>query len=91
MEDVLAANAVDLDRREGQAPGIEGFKERINEFRTGFPDLSITIETIVAEGDRVAEHAKLRGTHRGEFLGIPATGKQVTAYMMGFNLLAEGK
>ncbi len=53
MEDVLAANAVDLARGEGQAPGVEGFKERITEFRTGFLDLSITIETIVAEGIRL--------------------------------------
>ncbi len=91
MEDVLAPTVVDLTPKEGQAPGVEGFKERITEFRNGFPDLSLTIETIIAEGDRVAERVTVRGTHRGEFLGIAATGKQVTANMMGFNQLADGK
>ncbi len=90
-EDVLAPNVVDLAPKEGQAPGVEGFKERITEFRNGFPDLSLTIETIVAEGDRIAERVTVRGTHRGEFLGAPATGKQVTVDMMGFNQLADGK
>ncbi len=91
MEDVLASDVVDLTPKEGQAPGADGFKERITEFRTGFPDLNLTIETIIAEGDRVAERVTIRGTHRGDFLGVPATGKQVTADMMGFNQLVEGK
>ena len=46
---------------------------------------------MVAEGDMVAERAMFRGTHRGEFMGIPATGKQVTGDIMGFNLLVDGK
>ena len=91
MEDVVATNAVDLMSLEGQAPGVEGFKERITGFRKGFPDLTITIEAMVAEGDMVAERAMFRGTHRGEFMGIPATGKQVTGDIMGFNLLVDGK
>jgi len=91
MEDVVATNAVDFMSLEGQAPGVEGFKERITGFRKGFPDLTITIEAMVAEGDMVAERAMFRGTHRGEFMGIPATGKQVTGDIMGFNLLVDGK
>jgi len=53
MEDVVATNAVDFMSLEGQAPGVEGFKERITGFRKGFPDLTITIEAMVAEGDMV--------------------------------------
>ncbi len=91
MEAVLAPNVVDLTPKEGQTPGVEGFKERIIEFRNGFPDLTLTIETMIAEGDRVAERVTVRGTHRGEFLGVAPTGKRVTSNMMGFNQLADGK
>ncbi len=91
MEDVLAPHVVDLTPKEGQSSGVEGFKERITEFRNGFPDLSLTVDTVIAEGDSVAEWVTVRGTHRGEFLGVAATGKQVTANMMAFNQLADGK
>ena len=44
-----------------------------------FPDLAFTVESVVAEGDQAAVAIRLVGTHRGEFLGMPATGKQVEA------------
>jgi len=91
MDEALAANVVDLIPLEGQAPGVEGFKERLTRLRKSFPDLSFTIETMIAEGNMVAERATLRGTHLGTFMGIPATGKQVTGNMMGFNTFANGK
>ena len=91
MDESLAANVVDLIPREGQAPGVEGFKERLTRLRKSFPDLSFTIETMIAEGNMVAERATLRGTHLGTFMGIPATGKQVTGNMMGFNTFANGR
>jgi predicted ester cyclase len=51
LGNVVATNAVDLMSLEGQAPGVEGSKERIISFRTSFPDLSFTIEAMIAEGD----------------------------------------
>ncbi len=59
-------------------PGPEGFKLIITMFRTAFPDLEATVEDVIAEGNQVARRGTWRGTHRGEFNGIPATGKQVT-------------
>jgi len=91
MDESLAANVVDLFPLEGQTPGVEGFKERLTRLRKSFPDLSFTIETIIAEGNMIAERATLRGTHLGRFMGVPATGKQVTGNMMGFNKFADGK
>jgi len=91
MDESLAANVVDLFPLEGQAPGVEGFKERLTRLRKSFPDLSFTIETMIAEGNMVAERATLRGTHLGKFMGVPATGKQVTGNMMGFNTFANGR
>jgi steroid delta-isomerase-like uncharacterized protein len=56
---------------------IDTFKETFAEAREGFPDLSITVEDVMAEGDRVAARVTMRGTHRGEFQGIAPTGKRM--------------
>lgn len=62
----------------GQLPGREGFKGFVSMLRAAFPDLHYTTVVELAEGDKVAQHVTVRGTHKGEFAGIPATGKQVT-------------
>ena len=58
--------------------GPEGLKHWLFKYRTAFPDLQFTLEDVLAEGVRVAVHWTARGTHQGEFMGIPPTGKQVT-------------
>jgi steroid delta-isomerase-like uncharacterized protein len=57
--------------------GIEGAKQWLNMSRTAM-DIHVTILDLVAEGDKVAKHYTLSGTHKGEFGGIPPTGKQFT-------------
>jgi steroid delta-isomerase-like uncharacterized protein len=91
IDEALSANVVDLFPIEGQASGVEGFKERLTKLRKSFPDLSFTIETIIADGNIVAERATLRGTHLGKFMGVPATGKHITGNMMAFNKFADDK
>ena len=61
----------------GEVRGIETVKENIVWFRNVFPDLTCTIEDQVAEGDKVVSRWTLRGTHQGEFFGVPATGERV--------------
>ncbi len=56
-----------------------------------FPDISYTVEDMIAEGDKVVVRWSFRGTHQGEFMGIPATGKQVTANGMNIARFANGK
>ncbi len=91
MDEPFAADVVDLLPLEGQTPGVEGFKERLTRLRNSFPDLRFAIETMIAEGDVVAERATLRGTHLGKFMGVPATGKRITGTMMAFSRFADGK
>ena len=91
MDEALAVNVVDLLSFEGQTPGVQGFKERLTRLRNSFPDLTFTIETMIAEGNMAAERVTLRGTHLGKFMGVPATGKQVRGTMMAFNKFANGK
>ena len=56
----------------------DGYKQYISEFFQAFPDVHITIEYMIAEGDFVAIRSTAHGTHQGEFMGIPPTGKEVT-------------
>ena len=57
----------------------------------GIPDLQVTIEELVAEGDKVAVRRSYAGTHRGELLGISPTGKQVRIGGISIFRLAGGK
>jgi steroid delta-isomerase-like uncharacterized protein len=58
--------------------GPEGFRQMVTMMRAAFPDLHITIEDMVAEGDKVVSYYTMTGTHKGEYMGIAPTGKQVT-------------
>ena len=59
--------------------------------RNGFPDLHITDEDYVAEGDKVAGRFEAQGTHNGEFAGVPATGKPVSFSGINIMRIADGK
>jgi steroid delta-isomerase-like uncharacterized protein len=63
----------------------EGHKQVIAAFRSAFPDMRIAVELQLAEGDRVANHITMLGTHQGEFQGVPATGKAVA--ITGTNIM----
>jgi steroid delta-isomerase-like uncharacterized protein len=56
-----------------------------------FPDLHHEIVDMVAEGDKVAVHLNVSGTHKGEFQGIPPTGKKLSLDEMGFITIIDGK
>lgn len=77
-DELLAADYVDHAAPPGLAAGVEGFKQLVALYRTAFPDLHVTIEDQIAEGDRLATRFTTRGTHQGELMGIAPTGKVVT-------------
>lgn len=62
----------------GLAPGIEGVEQFYAAYWAAFPDVRVTIEDVVGEGGKLAVRYTVRATHRGEFMGIPATGNRVT-------------
>ncbi len=63
----------------GELRGTENFKQQwVTMFRTAFPDLQLSVEDQVAEGDRVVTRYTGRGTHQGELMGIPPTGNEVS-------------
>ena len=70
---------------------LASFKQYVAATYAGFPDLRLIIEEQIAEGDRVAVHWKLCGTHRGECLGIAPTGRQVELEGVSFYRVAGTK
>jgi steroid delta-isomerase-like uncharacterized protein len=75
----------------GQGPGLEGLKDTLRAMRAGFPDIVFSILEQVAERDKVASRFEWTGTHRGEFLGIPATGRTVRVWGIVIDRLEDGR
>jgi steroid delta-isomerase-like uncharacterized protein len=73
------------------APGVEGFKMIVGMFTSAFPDMHVTLEDVVAEGERVATRGYFTGTHKGTFNGIPATGKSIKTSYIDVWRLENGK
>jgi steroid delta-isomerase-like uncharacterized protein len=78
LQELMAPHVIDHNPMADQRPGLEGFKQWMAAVRGSFPDLHGTVEDVVAEGDRIAARMTWRGTHRGEFMGIPPTNRPVT-------------
>ena len=72
------------------AIGPDGVKAHIKALRAAFPDLHVTIDDIVAENDLVAVRATWRGTHQGEFRGVPPIGRRIEFSGMVFWRIAGG-
>lgn len=68
-----------------------GQKHLLTGFRAAFPDIQITVEEVVAEGDRIAFRSTMRGTHQGEFRGIAPTGKRVTVGLLDLIRIENGQ
>jgi predicted ester cyclase len=89
--DVLSPDVVDHTARPGLPSGRAGWNVYRKLFSAGFPDGRWIIASIIAEDDLVAARASFTGTHQGEFLGIPPTGRQVTVSATYICRLADGK
>jgi predicted ester cyclase len=73
------------------APGAEGLKQVTGMFKSGFPDMHIELSDVIGEGDRVVSRGSWTGTHKGEFMGIPPTGKHVSVSYMDIWRFENGK
>lgn len=81
--------------------GVPGAKEELigpdaieayfQEMLEAFPDMTSTVEEVVAEGDTVAYRGSFTATHEGEFMGIPPTGEEVNVDATGFFRIEDGK
>ncbi len=71
--------------------GPEGLKQLTAMYHSSFPDVRITVEEQIAEGDRVVTRWTGIGTHQGEFAGVPGTGKQATVTGITISRISSGK
>jgi steroid delta-isomerase-like uncharacterized protein len=78
------------DYRMNDDGSLEDLKQAIRELRSGFPDFTVSVDDVVAQGDRVAYRWTMTGTHQNEYEGLAATGKTLTARGMTFLRLQDG-
>ncbi len=82
---------VNLSAPPGLPADREGGKMFLWSFFAAFPDCQFAIDDMIAEGDRVATKKTFRGTHTGEFAGVPASGNRVTLTYVDILRLRDGK
>lgn len=71
--------------------GPDAYRRNVDSFRSAFPDLEVTIEDSVVEGDRIAMRQSFRGTHEGEFMGIEPTGNEIKSTSLLICRIEDGK
>lgn len=91
IDELIASDYVYHSPGSPEMRGPEGFRQLVSMYRTAFPDLSMVVEDIVAEGDKVVVRWSGTGTQRGELMGVPPTGKRVTASGLVISRFAGGK
>lgn len=91
LDEVFAPGYVDRNPFPGATPDREGFKLGLTKFRAAFPDFRYTIDDEIAVGDRLVHRLTARGTQKGEFLGVPASGKEATWSEIHIGRIADGK
>lgn len=91
LDETHHANALGNDPGSPGVPSYEFYKECCLVYQTAFPDLQATIDSVLAEADKVVLRWTLSGTHRGELLGVPASDKPVQFTGMTIYRIADGK
>lgn len=90
-DQIVAENFIELDPLPDQQQGRQGLKDVIAMMRAAFPDIDWKIDETIAAVDKVVSRFTWTGTHRGAFLGIPATGKPVTVNGVVIDRIANGR
>lgn len=91
VDELLAPEGVYHNVGMPDVVGIEAFKQLVTMYRTAFPDLHFTLEEVVAEGNTGVARWTSSGTHLGELMGIPPTGKHTSVSGINMSHYHEGK
>jgi steroid delta-isomerase-like uncharacterized protein len=91
LDEIVAADLITHSQLPNIPAGREGGKLVHQGSLASFPDGQTTSDDLIAEGDKVVERFTFVGTHKGEFLGVPATGKHVRVTGMSIFRIANGK
>jgi steroid delta-isomerase-like uncharacterized protein len=91
IDELVSPEFVDHSAAPGAPNTREAWKQGMADLRAAFPDSELSIEQEIAEDDLVTTRFTARGTHQGELMGIPATGKKVTVSGIQIARVAGGK
>jgi steroid delta-isomerase-like uncharacterized protein len=91
LDEIFHADYVEDEPPPGMGPGREGLRQWLARWIAAFPDVRWTVEEQIADQDRVWSRSIWQGTHRGSFLGIPPTGKNVAVAAWTIDRLTDGK
>jgi steroid delta-isomerase-like uncharacterized protein len=91
VDEVIADSWVYHGAEGMEMKGRDGFKQFVTMYRTAFPDFNMTVDDLVAEGDKVATVGTVKGTFKGPMMGIAPTGKQITGKVMAVSRFKDGK
>jgi steroid delta-isomerase-like uncharacterized protein len=71
--------------------GVEPFRQQLAAFRAAFPDLHVSLDDVLIEGDRFASRTTVTGTHTGDLMGMPATGKRISVEAVDIGRVENGQ
>ena len=91
IDEVCTPDYVDHSIPPDQDQGREGSKQMLTMFLSAFPDMKMSVEDMIAEGDKVVARGTASGTHQGEMMGIPPTGKHIAIPFIEISRLSGGK
>lgn len=91
LREIVADNFVEHEEMPGVPPTKEGVLQYFQTMRSAFSDFAFEVDDMAAEGDMVIVRVRMVGTHKGEFMGIPATGKQLNVPTADFLRIEGGK
>jgi steroid delta-isomerase-like uncharacterized protein len=91
LRDLVSQDVKDHDPAPNQGPGPQGYIDFFGMMRNAFPDMKVEVETMVAADDKVAFAYTLTGTHKGDFMGVSSTGKNIKARGMQISRFENGK
>ena len=91
LNELVAGDFVEHSAQPGVPPTREGFKQTLIGLKKAFPDLLYTIDDSIESGDRIVHRVTASGTMKGDFMGIPATGKRATWTEIHIGRVANGR
>ena len=90
-DELIADDFVEHEEFPGIEPSKEGVRQMFTLFRSAFPDLRMEPQEMVGEGDMLSCRATFAGTHQGEFMGIPPSGRRIEVDAIDILRIRDGK
>ncbi len=91
VDELVASDFVDHEEFPGLSGDRDGLKQFVTMMRTAFPDARMDVDDLIAEGDKVVARLTMSGTQRGDFAGIPASGKRFSVPTIDIIRFDDGK